>query len=609
MRPLLRGPSSAAGQPNELIRAVRAHRSALIGVAMFSGVINLLYLTPSIYMLQVYDRVLASRSEFTLIVLTVLVVGLFGLMAVLENFRSAVLIRVGNALDEVLSKRVFTAAFERNLRLGGGNAAQAMTDLTQLRQFATSNGLFAFLDAPWLPIYIIVIYFFHPWLGAFSLAAAILLAFMALVSDRVSKVPLAESNQAAIASNQYVNSNLRNAEVIEAMGMLPNLMRRWYRLQAKMLERQSYASDKAASTVALTKMIRLTLQSGILGFGAFLVLEGQATPGIMIAASILMGRALAPVELLIGSWKGFVSAKASYQRLVELLAEHPVRDIGMALPRPRGILTAENVYVTPPRAQAAVLKGLNFTFGPGEIIGIIGPSASGKSTLARTMVGIWPSQVGKMRLDGVDIYQWNKFEVGPAIGYLPQDVELFDGTIAENICRFGDVDSEKVIAAAKACGLHEMILHFPQGYDTRIGEAGGALSGGQRQRIALARSIYDTPAFLVLDEPNSNLDDMGEVALVNAVVEMKRRGSTVVLITHRTSVLRAVDKLMLLRDGQVQLFGPRDDVLNAIAKANQQIAQQQAQQQPSGTSAQQSNAQNNAGVDEQTSARPPEEEN
>lgn len=564
----------ARAQPNELILALRPHRAALMGVAAFSGVINLLYLTPAIYMLQVYDRVLASRSEFTLVVLSLLVVGLFALMAILEHFRSAVLIRMGNALDELLSKRVFTAAFERNLRSSAGNASQAMTDLTQLRQFVTSNGLFAFLDAPWLPIYIIVIYLFHPLLGAFALLSAALLAALTLISDRSSKAPLAEANQAAIASNQYVNSNLRNAEVIEAMGMLPHLKRRWFKLQEKMLERQSVASDRAGTTVAVTKMVRLTLQSGVLGLGAYLVLIGEATPGIMIGASILLGRALAPLELLIGSWKGFVGAKSSYQRLVELLSDHPERQPGMALPRPKGILVAENVYVTPPRAQAAVIKGLNFTLGPSEIIGVIGPSASGKSTLARAMVGVWPSHVGKIRLDGVDIYQWNKEEVGPSIGYLPQDVELFDGTIAENICRFGDVDSNKIINAAQACGLHEMILHFPNGYDTRIGEGGGVLSGGQRQRIGLARAIYDNPAFIVLDEPNSNLDDQGEAALVRAVSEMKTRGATVVLITHRTSVLRVVDKLMLLRDGQIQLFGPRDEVLSAIGKASQQLTQQ-----------------------------------
>jgi ATP-binding cassette, subfamily C, bacterial exporter for protease/lipase len=566
------GPLSARFR-NELVESFLVHKKAFWGVAAFSGVINLLYLTPAIYMLQTYDRVLSSRSTTTLVVLTVLVMGLYAVMGFLENFRSAVLVRVGNALDEVLSKRVFTAAFERNLRASGGNAAQAMTDLTQLRQFFTGNGLFAFLDAPWFPIYLIVIFFFHPWLGWFSLVGAVILVVLALISDRVSRKPLAEANVAAVASNQYVNSNLRNAEVIEAMGMLPNLMRRWYMLQSRMLERQSFASDRAGSTVAVTKFSRLTLQSGILGLGAYLVILGEATPGIMIAASILMGRALAPIELMIGTWKGFVSAKTSYERLSEMLGQFPAREPGMSLPRPTGVVTAENVYVTPPRAQAAVLKGLNFTFGPAEIIGIIGPSASGKSTLARAMVGVWPTQVGKMRLDGVDIFQWNKEEVGPAIGYLPQDVELFDGTIAENIARFGEIDSEQVIAAAQASGVHDMILHFPQGYDTRIGEAGGVLSGGQRQRIALARAMYGNPAFVVLDEPNSNLDDQGEAALVDAVFNMKARGSTVVLITHRTSVLRAVDRLMLLREGQIQMFGQRDEVLRALAATAQQVQQ------------------------------------
>lgn len=557
---------------NEILEAVRAHKKAFWGVALFSGIVNLLYLAPAIYMLQVYDRVLASRSEMTLAVLSILMLAAFLLMGGLESLRSKVLVRVGNALDEVMSKRVFTASFENNLRSGGKSSGQALNDLTQLRQFATSNGLFAFLDAPWIPIYIAVVFMFHPWKGWYAVVATLILVLLAVLSDRVSKSPLEESNSAARASNQYFNSNLRNAEVIEAMGMLPNLMRRWYRLQARMLERQSYASDRAGVMVALTKTVRLTVQSGILGLGAYLALEGLITPGAMIAGSIILGRALAPVELLIGTWKQFLGAKDSYRRLSELLAEYPSRDPGMQLPRPRGELRAENVYVTPPRAQAAVLKALNFGFGPGEIIGIIGPSASGKSTLARTMMGIWPAQVGKMRLDGVDIFNWNKFEVGPAVGYLPQDVELFDGSIAENICRFGEIDSEKIIAAARACGLHEMILRFPGGYDTQIGEAGGILSGGQRQRIALARAIYDSPAFIVLDEPNSNLDDQGEAALIAAVLDMKKRGSTVVLITHRTSVLRAVDKLMLLRDGQVHMFGPRDEVLAALAKASQQVA-------------------------------------
>ena len=550
---------------NELIVAVKIHQTALIGVAAFSGVINLLYLAPSIYMLQLYDRVLASRSEFTLVMLTVLLFGLYGLMAVLEHFRSAVLIRVGNAIDEVLSKRVFTAAFERNLRYRQGNAGQALNDLTQLRQFATSNGLFAFLDAPWFPIYLLVIYLFHPLLGFFALIAAVLLAIMTIISDRISRDPLEEANKVSLIANQYVNNNLRNAEAIEAMGMLENLKRRWYRLQSRVLERQSYASDKAGTTVALTKMIRLSFQSGVLAIGAYLVLHGQATPGVMIAASILMGRALSPVELLIANWKGFLIAKASYQRLTELLESHPNRVSGMPLPKPRGELVAENVYVTPPGASVAVLKAVSFSVEPSQILGVIGPSASGKSTLARAMVGVWQAQIGSMRLDGADIYTWNKTELGPSVGYLPQDVELFDVTISENICRFGEVDPRGVIEAAQVAGIHQMILKFSSGYDTRIGELGTALSGGQRQRIALARAIYGAPSFIVLDEPNSNLDDLGEHALLSAIIEMKKRGSAIVLITHKTNVLTVADKLLLLRDGQVQLFGPRDQVLTALS--------------------------------------------
>jgi ATP-binding cassette subfamily C exporter for protease/lipase len=567
--------SKSLPKSNELIAALKSHKAAFAGVMLFSGVVNLLHLAPSIYMLQVYDRVLSSRSEFTLVVLTLVVVAAFGLMALLEHFRTGVIIRVGNALDAQLSKRVFTAAFERNLRLGSNNAVQAMNDLTQLRQFTTSNGLFAILDLPWFPIYLVVVYALHPTLGLFALISAITLSAVSIVSDRVSRKPLAEANLSAVVASAYVNSNLRNAEVIEAMGMLPNLIHRWYQIQARVLERQSFASDRSGGAIAITKMLRLTVQSGILGLGAYLALHGESTGGTMIAASILMGRALAPIEMVISSYKGFLGASASYGRLVELLNAHPARITGMPLPRPKGLLTAENAYITPPGAQSAVIKGLNISFGPAEIIGIIGPSASGKSTLARAMVGIWPANVGNVRLDGVDIFQWNKFEVGPAIGYLPQDVELFDGTVAENICRFGEIDSAKIISAAKSCGLHDMILQLPKGYDTRIGDSGGVLSGGQRQRIALARSVYDAPAFIVLDEPNSNLDDLGEVALVNAVLEMKRAGSTVVLITHRTSVLKAVDRLIFLNHGQVQLFGPRDDVLSALAEANQNLTRRQ----------------------------------
>lgn len=563
---------AGSAPPNELLKAVIAHKTAFFGVAFFSGVINLLYLAPALYMMQVYDRVLVSRSEPTLLVLTVLVLGLFLLMGLLENFRSAVLIRVGNLLDDMLSKRVFNASFERNLRGGGANAGQAMSDLTQLRQFFTGNGLFAFFDAPWISIYLAVIFMFHPYLGWFSMGGAALLLFLAFLSNQISKEPLADANRAGMAANHYVTTNLKNAEAIEAMGMFQNLLGRWYILQSKMLAQQSIASDRSAYAVAATKFVRLSLQSGILGLGAYLVIAGMASPGVMIAASILMGRALAPVELVIGSWKGFIAARGAYERLTELLKAFPERKAAMQLPRPRGVVTAENVYVTPPGSQAAVLKGLSFQFGPGEILGVIGPSASGKSSLARAMVGVWGCQVGAMRLDGVDIFTWDKSEVGPALGYLPQDIELFEGTIAENISRFNEPDAQKVIEAAKSCGLHELILQFPKGYDTPIGEGGGVLSGGQRQRVALARAIYGNPSLIVLDEPNSNLDDQGEDALIRTILEMKEKGSTIVLVTHRSSVLKVVDKLMILRDGQIVKFGSRDEVLQALAATTRPTA-------------------------------------
>jgi ATP-binding cassette subfamily C exporter for protease/lipase len=556
-----------SGTPrDEIVEALLVHKHAFYGVALFSAVINLLYLVPAIYMMQVYDRVLASRNETTLIVLTLLAIGLYALMGLIENFRASVLIRVGNAVDQILSKRVFTATFERNLKQTDGNSAQALKDLTEIRQFFTGNGLFAFLDAPWLPIYLFVLFLFHPVLGYFSTVGALLLVILAVISDRLSRKPLLEANFANIASSEYVTSNLRNYEAIEAMGMLNNLMKRWYSLQARMLERQSYASDRASVAVAATKTIRLTLQSGVLGIGAILVIEGKISPGIMIAASILMGRAVAPVELLIATWRNFTTAKSSYLRLKGLLENFPARLPNLSLPKPKGSLSAENVYVTPPSGQLSVLKGINFSISPGETVGIIGPSASGKSSLARAMVGIWQCQIGKMRLDGADIFLWPKDEVGPNIGYLPQDVELFEGTIAENICRFGEINSERIVEAAVLCDVHDMILRLPRGYETQIGEAGSALSGGQRQRIALARAAYGLPALIVLDEPNSNLDDQGENALIGAVSQLKEQRCTVVVITHRSSILRIVDKLMLIVDGRAAAFGARDEVLQVISQ-------------------------------------------
>lgn len=531
--------------------------------------INLLGLVPSIYMLQVYDRVLQSRNVTTLIMLTIIMLGFYVMLGMLELARSKLMIRIGAQLDMKLNSRVFVASFEGNLKRAGGNAGQAMGDLTTVRQFLTGNGLFAFFDAPWAPIYLIVIFLFSPWLGLFSLIASLILFSLAWATELATRKPLGEAAQVAASANNYATNNLRNAEVIEAMGMLDNLRQRWLQKQMRFLALQNEASDKAAVISAATKSVRIAVQSLSLGGGALLVIEGSLSPGGMIAASILLGKALGPVELAIGVWKQLLGARTSYHRLEELLQNYPERPSGMALPSPAGNLLLEGVMAAAPGSQALILKQVGFNVAPGEIVGVIGPSASGKSTLARLLVGVWPTLGGKVRLDGADVYTWDKNLLGPSIGYLPQDIELFEGTIAENIARFGDVDAGKVVEAAKLAGMHEMILRFPKGYDTEIGAGGSVLSGGQRQRIGFARAVYGTPSFVVLDEPNSNLDDVGETALIRAVQELKRRGVTVILITHRTSIISAVDKLLLLVDGAVQLYGPRDQVLLAIQQRSQ----------------------------------------
>ena len=558
---------------NEILLALREFKGAFWSVGVFSAIINLLMLVPSLYMLQVYDRVLGSSNQTTLVMLTLMMVVAYLCMSVLEMVRSFVLVRVGAKLDMRLNKRVYTAAFEQNLKKAGGNAGQSLQDLTVIRQFLTGSGIFAFFDVPWFPIYLAVIFIFDTSLGVFSLVGTIVLIVLAYANERVSKKPLAEATAMSIISTNLATNNLRNAEVIEAMGMLPNLMSRWFTLHGRFLHLQAEASEKAGIVGALTKFVRITLQSLILGYGALLVLNNQITPGMMIVGSILMGRALSPVEQVIGIWKSWSGTRSAYERLEALLSQNAPRAPGMALQKPQGRLAVEVVTAAPPGSQVAVIKGLSFSIEPGDVLGVIGPSGSGKSTLARLLVGVWPSVMGKVRLDGADIYQWNKDELGPSIGYLPQDIELFAGSVSENIARFGVIDSDKVIAAARLAGVHDMILHFPQGYDTLLGDGGAGLSGGQRQRIALARAMYGDPSLIVLDEPNSNLDDQGEQALVAAINEMRAKGRTVVLITHRTNALATTNKLLMLKDGMAQLFGPRDQVLAELARQGK-LAQQ-----------------------------------
>ena len=566
---------------NEIQQVLLTFKRTFYTVGAFSAISNLLMLVPSLYMLQVYDRVLASRNELTLLMLTVIMLAAYIAMSALDLVRSFVLVRVGARFDMELNKRIYTAAFEQNLKRVGGNAGQALQDLTNIRQFLTGNALFAFFDAPWFPVYLIVIFVFEPTLGMFALGGTVVLIILAYINEVVSRKPLAEANTMAIASSNLATNNLRNAEVIESMGMLPNLMGRWFKLHGKFLSLQAEASEKAGTVGAITKFVQVSIQSLVLGLGALLVLENKITPGMMIAASILLGRALAPVQQVIAVWKTYAGARSSYGRLLELLDGNPARKAGMPLPKPTGTLTVEGVSAVAPGGQVTLLRGVSFGLMPGDVVGVIGPSGSGKTTLARLLVGVWPAALGKVRLDGADIYQWNKAELGPHLGYLPQDIELFAGTVGENIARFGEVAADKVVLAAQRAGVHDMILRLPQGYDTPLGDGGAGLSGGQKQRLGLARAMYGDPAVLVLDEPNSNLDDAGEHALLAAVNDLRARGKTIVLITHRTSAIGITNKLLLLRDGAVELFGPTKQVLQALQEKNQKQMQAHAQaQQP-----------------------------
>ncbi|MDN3524155.1 type I secretion system permease/ATPase [Halomonas sabkhae] len=560
----------------DLQRALRACKGSFVSVGFFSMFVNLLMLVPPMYMLQVYDRVLSTRSFETLLMLTLVVVFLFIVMGALEQVRSRILVRVGNRLDTSINARLYSAMFRRSVVTQGQQSAQPLNDLTSLRQFLTGNGLFAFFDTPWVPIYLGVLFLFNVWLGVFATCAGLILLALAIANEKATKDLLAEANSEHIKAQDLANANLRNAEVLHAMGMLPGIMGRWATKHHEFLAKQSRASDRGGVLTNTSKVLRMLFQSMILGLGAWLVLEGQMTPGMMIAGSIIMGRALAPIDQLIGSWKGFVGARGAYDRLNELLSQIPEEERRMSLPAPEGRMSVETVAAAPPGVRMATIRGINFEVERGEHIGIIGPSAAGKSTLARVLLGVWPTQVGSVRLDGAEMQHFNRDELGPHIGYLPQDIELFDGTVSENIARFGEVDPEKVVKAARKAGMHEMALELSNGYDTYISATSGALSGGQRQRVGLARALYGDPVMVVLDEPNSNLDDAGEKALSDAIAQLKQEETTLFVISHRTSVLKNMDKLMVMKEGQVGMFGPRDQVLAQYAKkpnANRQVAQ------------------------------------
>ncbi len=551
-------------QPTELNLALRQVRQGFLAAGGFSLFINLLMLVPSIYMLQVYDRAMGSRSNETLLMLTIILVILFVTLALLEMVRSAILVRTGNSIDVNLGGKIFSSMFKLAIDRPGNPTAQPLNDLTTLRQYLTSTGPMAFFDGPWFPIYLIVLFMFHPMFGVFCIIAAIILGGLAIANEKLTGKRMAAANQANIQSTNYASSCLRNAEVVHAMGMENNLRGRWLDRHNEFIINQADASDRAAILTNTSKSLRQLFQSLMLGLGAYLAIAQEISPGMVIAGSILMGRALAPLDLLIGSWRGFAGARSAYERLQELLRHYYKTTDPMPLPAPKGHLAIEGIVVIPPGAQQPSIRGLGFELNAGEMLAVVGPSAAGKSSLARVLLGVWPLSAGKVRLDSADIHQWDKAQLGPHVGYLPQDIELFEGTISENICRFGKIDPQKVVAAAMMAGVHELILRLPQGYDTRISVAGGVLSGGQRQRIGLARAVYGNPRLVVLDEPNSNLDEQGEQALIAALEQLKKNNTTVVLITHKKQILRLVDKILVMAEGAPVGFGQRDEVMLAL---------------------------------------------
>lgn len=563
-------PAPGAPPTSELREAALALLPLLRRSFWFSLAVTLLSLAPIIYMQEVYGRVVNSRNVDTLIMLTVLLIALLAIMEFVDWIRSEVLGGAGVDFNVRLAQRVFDASFDANLRKVPG-ATQALTDLRETRNFTASPAMPAMFDAPLSVIFLLMVFLISPRLGLFACAGALAMAAMSLIAERRVKPALDAAQRAASEAQTYAGACLRNAPVIQAMGMMGAIESRWLKVQRRFLYYQALASDHAGSSAAMSRMIMMAQGSLLLGLGCWLTLEGVINDGGagMIIASILGGRALQPLMVLIGSWKQVVAVRQAWARLDQFLQAVPARERGMPLPAPQGQLAVENLVVTVPGTPQQILRGVSFAIRPGEVLAVVGPSASGKSTLARTLVGAWPAAAGAVRLDGVSVHAWHKSELGPHIGYLPQDIELFEGTLAENIARFDDIDQAALDAAIDAVGLRQTVDALPQGAASPIGDAGAILSGGQRQRVGLARAIYRLPRLIVLDEPNSSLDEAGERDLLQVLAVLKSRGCTVVMVTHRTSVLGVVDHMLVLAEGQVRIFGPRDEVIARLRSAQQ----------------------------------------
>ena len=552
--------------PSELTLAFEPLKPVIFKTIGFSTLISLLALMPSVYMLEVYDRVVNSRSSMTLLMLTVLVVLAYAVMELLEKIRSALMRAAGVQLDEALSKRIYDAMFQGVLKRQVGGSSQVLSDLKTIRQFLASPALMAIFEAPVALVALALNFAISPILGWASVASAFILVIVTWLNERATNKPLGEANKSAAAAQKFAEASLRNAHVMEAMGMFDDVHARWEKLQNKFLEFQASASKGAGLWTSMSKAVQLVTGSLLLGIGAWLQMNNMLNGGasMMIIASVIGGRLLAPLAEIVANWKSVVEARASFVRLEMLLAHIPPNPEAMHLPAPKGMLTAEGLIAGAPGQKNPIVRGVEFTLNPGEVLAVVGPSASGKTTLARLLVGLWPALSGKVRLDLVDVYAWDKNELGPYLGYLPQGVELLEGTLAENIARFGEVDMAQVEAAARLVGVHELIMSLPEGYNSPVGRDGAVLSGGQRQRVGLARALYGKPVFVVLDEPNSSLDEAGDAALANAIATLKQIGTTFVVMTHRTSVLGVADKMLVMREGIQQAFGPRDEVLSAL---------------------------------------------
>ena len=564
---------------NPFRQALATYRQVVVATIVFSAATNMLLFVSPLYMLQVYDRVLHSRNEMTLLMLTIIALAMLAMFGLLEWLRSRVLVRAGLRFDRMISNGVFSRVVTSSIKTPQARSQFVLSDIDRLREFLTGAGLIALCDIPWLPVFLFVCFIFHPLIGWIAVGGATIIVGLTLANEFMTKSHLSEASRFGQQATHFSNSTLVNVEVIRALGMEKSLRGRWNNMHRSMLEKQAFASDRAGALQSISKFVRMGLQTCILGVGAYLALQGEISPGAIIACSIMMGRALQPVDHAVAQWKQFISARQAYARLNQIFTQMPEDNEKLQLPTPEGHLTVENLALTAPGGKTPLVRGVTFEAKPGQAIAIVGPSGAGKSSLVRALVGVWSPLSGAVRLDGSELQHWEPDELGKHIGYLPQSVELFEGTIAENISRFrDDATSEEIIEAAKLANVHGLIQSMSDGYDTQIGVGGQQLSGGQRQRVGLARALFGNPALLVLDEPNANLDSEGEEALNRIILELKSRKKTILFVSHKISLIAVSDRALIMRDGAMHGFGPTTELLQPKS-APQTQPQQQAPQQ------------------------------